>query len=216
MRDPIVRMYETEQQARNAARKLKDEGFPEDQIFLVTPQSGGTAEAIAAAIMAGFVLRSHAKVYAQGIQAGRSLVVVRAAFGYTQDAIDILDSFGPVDTGLRLPSRDSSIAWDEAAPISSAFRLPVLLRNSPAPLSRTFGMPPLSRGRTGWLAAMFGELTGPRFAFSALLGMPLLSRNAAPLSSLFGLKTVSASSGPWQKSFGLPILTRGGRRFLYR
>ncbi len=216
MRDPIVRMYETEQQARSAVHKLKAEGFPDEQIFLVTPQSGGTAEAIAAAIMAGFVLRSHAKVYAQGIQAGRSLVVVRASFGYTQDAIDILESFKPVDSGLR-PSRDeSSVAWDEAAPISSAFRLPVLLKSSPAPLSRVFGMPPLSKGRTGWLAAMFGELTSPRFAFSSLFGMPLLSGNAAPLSSLFGMKTVTASSGPWQKSFGLPLLTRGGRRFLYR
>ena len=93
MRDPIVRMYETEQQARDAVQKLQAEGFPEDQIFLVTPQSGGTVEAIAAAIMAGFVLRSHAKVYAEGIQKGRSLVVVRASFGHSQDAIDILNSF---------------------------------------------------------------------------------------------------------------------------
>ena len=215
MRDPIVRMYETEQQARSAVQKLQDEGFPEDQVFLVTPQSGGTVEAIAAAIMAGFVLRSHAKVYAEGIQKGRSLVVVRASFGHSQDAIDILNSFGPLDTGLKLP-KEPSMAWDEAAPISSAFRIPVLLKNSPAPLSRTFGMPPLSKGRTGWLAAMFGEIGNPHFAFSSLFGMGLLSRNAAPLSSMFGMKTVSASSGPWQKSFGLPILTQGRRRFLYR
>ncbi len=209
MRDPIVRMYEAEQQARDAVQKLKDEGFPEDQIFLVTPQSGSSAEAIAAAIMAGFVLRSHAKIYAEGIQRGRSLVVVRAAFGHSQDAIDILSSFGPVDTGLRLP-KEPSIAWDEAAPISSALRIPVLIRNSPAPVSRTFGMPPLSRGRTGWLAAIFGELTSPNYAFSSVFGMPLLSRNPAPLSTLFGLKTVTSSSGPWKTSFGLPLLT--GRR----
>lgn len=210
MRDPIVRMYEAEQQARDAVQKLKDEGFPEDQIFLVTPQSGGTAEAIAAAIMAGFVLRSHAKVYAEGIQRGRSLVVVRASFGHSQDAIDILNSFGPVDTGLRLP-KEPSIAWDEAAPISSAFRIPVLIRNSPAPISRMFGMPPLSRGRTGWLSALFGELTSPNYALSSVFGMPLLSRNPAPLSSLFGLKTVTSSSGPWKTSFGLPLLI-GSRR----
>lgn len=215
MRDPIVRMYATEQQARDAVRKLQHEGFPDDQIFLVTPASGGTAEAIAAAIMAGFVLRSHARIYAQGIQAGRSLVVVRASFGHTQDAIDVLNSFGPVDTGLSLP-KEPSVAWDEAAPVSSAFRLPVLLRNSPAPLSRTFGWPPLSKGRTSWLAAMFGEIGNPHFALSSLLGMGLLSRNPAPLSSIFGMKTVTASAGPWQKSFGLPILTRGRRRFLYR
>jgi hypothetical protein len=204
-------MYETEQQARSAVQKLKDDGFPEDQLFLVTPQSGGTAEAIAAAIMAGFVLRSHAKIYAEGIQRGRSLVVVRASFGHSQDAIDILESFGPVDSGLRLP-REPAVAWDEAAPISSAFRIPVLLRNSPAPVSRMFGMPPLSRGRTTWLAAMFGELGNPHFAFSSLFGLGLLSRNAAPLSSLFGMKTVSASAGPWQTSFGLPLLTKGRRR----
>ncbi|MCU0975098.1 MAG: general stress protein [Steroidobacteraceae bacterium] len=205
MRDPIVRMYEAEQQARDAVQKLKDEGFPEDQIFLVTPRSGNTAEAIAAAIMAGFVLRSHARIYAEGIQRGRSLVVVRASFGHSQDAIDILNGFGPVDTGLRLP-KEPSIAWDEAAPLSSAFRLPVLIRNSPAPMSRTFGMPPLSKGRTGWLTALFGELTKPDYAFSSVFGMSLLSRNPAPLSSLFGLKTVTSSSGPWKTSFGLPLL----------
>ena len=214
MLEPIVRMYATEQQARDAVRRLKDEGFPEDTIFLVTPQSGGTTEAIAAAVMAGYVLRSHARVYAEGIQGGRSLVVVRAGFGLAQDAIDILDGFGPVDAGLRR-SGEPSIGWDEAAPLSSAFRLPVLIRRSPTPVSRTFGMPPLSRGRTGWLSALFGELTRHDYAFSAGFGLPLTSRNAAPLSSLFGLKTVTASSGPWQKSLGLPLLTRGRRRFLY-
>ncbi len=209
MRDPIVRMYETEQQARGAFDRLLAEGFPADTVFLVTPGSGGAGaslDAIAAAIMAGYVLRSHARVYASGIARGRSMVIVRAGFGFSQAAIDIMAAFNPVDTGLCLPE-EPSIAWDEGAPLSSALRLPVLWRKQPNPMSRFLGLPPLSRGRSV-LSPMFGELANPRFALSALFGLGLLSRNPAPLSSLLGLPTRSGKSGPWTTSFGLPLLSR--------
>jgi hypothetical protein len=214
MRDPIVRMYETEAQAREAVQKLKDEGFTEDSVFLVTPRSGGEAgspDAIAAAIMAGFVLRSHAKVYARDIQRGRSLVVVRAPFGYGQLATDLMASCGPVDTGLRLP-QEPSIAWDEAAPISSAFALPVLWRRQPAPFSAFLGLSPLARGRS-FLSPMFGELGSSKFSLSSVFGLGLLSRNGAPLSSLLGLKTRSGKTGAKTGSFGLPLLVRNPAPF---
>ncbi len=206
MTDPIVRMYETEQQARDAVSELREEGFPEDRIFLVTPGAGideGPSEAISRAIMAGHVLRSHAQVYAQGIQGGRSLVVVHAPFGSGVLATRTMDSFGPVDTGIRLPERRSP-AWDEAAPLSSALQLRSILRDRPAPFSATVSLPTLSRGRS-FLSSLFRELARSDFA---LFGRSELSPNPAPLSSLFGLKTVSESEGPRRSSFGLPLLSQ--------
>jgi hypothetical protein len=211
MRDPIVRMYETEQQASDAVRKLRNAGFPDDTIFLVTPRAGGadgSSEAISAAIMAGYVLRSHARVYAEGVRRGRSLVVVHAPFGHGRLATDIVDSCVPVDSGLNLP-REPVHAWDEKTPLSSALALPVLWRNRPTPFSDFWGLPTLSQGRTTFLSTLFGELVSPNFTFSSLLGLRLLSDNATPLSSRLGLKTLSSKKGPWTTSFGLPLLTKG-------
>jgi hypothetical protein len=39
MAQPIARIFETDQQARDAAAKLREEGFPEAMNFLVTPAS---------------------------------------------------------------------------------------------------------------------------------------------------------------------------------
>ncbi len=208
MKESIVRMYETEQQARDAVRALKDEGFPEEMIFLVTPGSGSSADAIASAIMAGYVLRGYARLYAESVQRGRSLVVVRASFGYGQAAIDTMNRFRPVDTGVPAAA-EPSVAWDEKAPLSSALGLPVLMRKNPAPLSRIIGLPPLSSGRSV-LSPMFGELASSKWSLSSLFGLGLLSRNPAPLSSLFGMKTVSSRRGPMKSRIGFPLLTRRG------
>ncbi len=206
MRDPIIRMYETDQQARDAVSRLRQEGFPEDAIFLVTPGFGGepgSAQAISSAILAGRWLPSNAEVYVQGLEQGRSLLVVRAPFGHGMLATQVMDSFGPVDTGLRLP-RGRSPAWDEAAPLSSALQLPILQRHQPAPFSALLGLHTISRGRS-FLSQLFGELISPHFA---LFGRSSLSDQAAPLSSLFGLKTLYRKDGPKTSRFGLPLLSR--------
>jgi hypothetical protein len=206
MKDPVVRMFPTESAARGAADKLRERGFPDDTIHVVTPPAGDAAsvEAIAAAIMAGFVLRSRAKVLAEGVRAGRSLVIVDAPFGRSGLAIDIMRPFGPVDSGLK-PDDEPVATWDERTPLSSALWMPVLWRNKPAPLSSFFGMSTLSKGTT-WLTALFPALTRSNWS---LFGPGLSARrNPSPLSSLVGLKTLSSSKGPWRTSFGLPLLSR--------
>jgi hypothetical protein len=202
MIDPIVRMYETEEQARGAVSKLKSQGLPQDRIVVVTPEAGGeegSFEAIASAIMAGHVLRGQARVYAESVQAGRSLVVVRAPFGTGTRVNYLLDRFGPVETGAKVAPKRSP-AWDEAAPLSSALQIPPLSRPRSAPFSDLFGWPALSRGRT--FQAKYAELTSPDWTFSARLGLRLLSRKSKPWASLRG------KSGPaWTRSFGLPLLS---------
>lgn len=191
-----VRMYETEQQALVAFNKLKEDGFPTNTILLVTP--GANAEAVL-----GFTLgSSDAKILAQSLERGRSIVLVRAAFGFGQAAINILESCGPVDSHLLAPPMDTA-AWEEAgAPLSTALQWPVLKRNEPAPFSDFLGIPLIS-SREGSEPTLISKFSGSSIELS--FGYRLLSSKATPLSSLFGLETLMGQAGPADFSFGLPL-----------
>jgi hypothetical protein len=238
-------MYATERQARDAVAKLLEEGFRAEEIFLVTPGSSIAAPPLAtisSAMLAGEVLGSQAKFYAEGVKQGRSVVAISAPFGTGKLANSVLDSFNPLDMGLQ-PSETPPPAWEEAAPLSSAFLLPILKRGQPAPLSAFLGLGTLSRGRSV-LAGMFGELTSSDFAvfgrnpltrnqagwaslsgksgpsWRTSFGFPMLSRNPAPLSSAFGMHVLakpnlSRQAAPLSEITGLPTLSRG-RTFLSR
>jgi hypothetical protein len=202
MTTPIVRVYDDEKQARDAARKLKAEGFSKASILLVSPSPRGEAqpvEAMTSSGVADLLPRGHAQVYAQGVQQGRALLVIRPPFGQGQLAKEVMNSFGPVSSGPGVPAAPST-AWEVGAPLSSGFRLPVLWRRQPEPLSRLLGRPSLTRGRT--FQDRYPELKDPHWTFSSRLGIPPLSRNQRPRASLSG------RSGPaWRRSFGLPMLS---------
>ncbi len=225
MIEPIVRMFASEETARAAAAALVSAGLPPSKVFVVTPGSGGAdggTDSIAAAIMAGHVLRSHARVYADGIQNGRSLVIARTPFGFGQVAINLLEDHGPVDSGLDLP-REPGPDWDEAAPLSSALQFPPLLKKRPTPLSDVLGLPTLLPAPGKRSSSLIPTLSAAGRHMSSALGLPLLSRAAAPLSSmlglrvscgtaaplskLLGLKPLSRKAGRWTHSFGLPLLS---------
>ena len=233
MTDAIVRLYENEQQARDAVGKLTEEGYSADSICLVAPGAeGDPATALSGAIVAGRLLGRNAQVFAERVQHGRSLVAIEAPFGRGERATKILDSFGPVDADLQLvpepvPSR--------AAPLSTAWGWPVLSRgNKPAPFSDFVGFQVLSSGRS-ILSRIFGELANPHltifsmfpsltrngaplFARSELSGEPaplsskvgwsLLSEKAAPLSSMLGMPLLARKPAPLSSMLGLPVLSR--------
>jgi hypothetical protein len=210
----IVRIYDTEDKAREAVRKLADDGFPADAICLVTPSvaggeegepAGASGDALSTAMVAGGLMGDGAELYASRVRAGRSIVAVPAAFGYGRRAMDIMDEVGPVDTDVRPP--EDPYDWNEGTPFSASVSLPVLTRNRPAPLSGLIGLTPLIEGR-----ATFGTLTSSKYFPSAVTG-PLLSRKAAPLSSMFGLKTLLTKRGPWRSSFGMPLLSKAAAPF---
>ena len=177
-----VRMYESEQQAHDAAQRLVEVGFPEDKILLVTPTSaaGGEAEVVRSAVATGLLPGGYGGLCTQALQRGRSVVAVEAVFGRGQLARDALESFAPVDTE----------------------QLPAPSTRNPAPLSDALGIPTLTRGLP------FAALTDSRFALSSLYGLRLLSWNPAPLSSLLGMKTLSKPKRPWVSSLGLKLLSR--------
>jgi hypothetical protein len=210
MANPIVRIFETEQQAREAVRRLAEDGYPEGSIYLVTPSMGGGeeeapvgagADTLAAALKAGSLMSETAEVYAERVERGRSLVAVPAAFGFGRRAAEIMDEVGPVDTDIELP--EDPYDFTLGTPFSSTVCIPVLARSRPAPLSGLIGVTPLVHGRT-----TFGTLTNPHYTASSSVGLKVLGGGASPFSSLFGLKLLTTKKRPWNMSFGLPLLSR--------
>jgi len=195
-------MYATEQQAREAVGKLREDGFPKDTILLVTPSAGAvTVDNLKAAITAGFMVGKDASVYAEAVERGRSLVVVRPAFGFGQAALAILDSCGPVDTHL-IKTPELAVTSDRGTPLSSFFQWRVLRPNEPAPFSDFLGLPLLS-SKPACPSDTIGKLSGPMIDSS--FGFRLLSNKAAPFSSLLGLQTLMDQPVDWESSYGLPL-----------
>lgn len=223
MTSPIVRMYATEQQARDAASKLAKAGFADEFIVLLTQppspkkrkapassESGGE-ETVAAPpppppeLPYGLVPPDLAKAYTDGLKKGRSLVGVRAPFGSGVLATRILDRFNPVVMDVakagQTAERPGYMTWDVAAPMSSAVRLPPLLHRQPSPFSGLFGLGLLSTGRT--FESKYTELTSPDWTLSSRLGLGLLSRNQNGRASLSG-----KSGSAWTSSLFFPMLTK--------
>ncbi len=205
MANSVVRIFDTEEKARDAVGKLVEDGYPEGSIYLVTPgvgaEGGGApgADAFATAVKAGQLMGDFADIYADRVRRGRSLVVVPAAFGYARRAAEIMETCEPVDTDIELPQ--DPYDWNVGTPFSSAVCLPVLQRNRPAPLSGLIGVTPLVRG-----TATFGTLASSKFFPSSFLALTI--KRAAPLSQTFGLKLLTTAKRGWRSSFGLPLLSR--------
>ncbi len=195
---PIVRMYDSEERAREAVSKLRDNGYYEDRVFMVTPAEGGGDPM--QAVMAGQAMGDEAAFFAERVRAGRSLVVYDSLPGTGGPAGEIMDSCGPVDTDMAPPAAPDP--WGPGAPFSAALYLPVLSGGA-APFSRTFGLPLLTYGQS-----TFGTLMNPHWTFSKSFGMALLSKAAAPLSSLLNLPALLRNAAPLSSMTGMPQLSR--------
>jgi hypothetical protein len=179
----IVRLYATPDVAAKAYALLEERGLSREDHFinLVTPATATTAEALAAAISnGGRVLFTDAKIYAQGVLHGHSLVSVHAPFGAGRMYEELLDELNPVDSGI-LEEHDE-VYWEDAAPFSSAFGFPVLSKPHPYLF---MGLPAIDRsGATTSSFLGLGELASPHLA---VFGTPRISRNPGPFSGLFRL-----------------------------
>lgn len=204
---PVVRIYESEHQAREAFQKLKAEGFPENGTFLMTPGGEeGVSGSLGAALMAGQRLGPNAtRFYADRLRNGRSLVMTLAPFGYSKLAGEIMDGCGTVDANLRVPPEDRT--YGPGAPLSDAMSLPVLSKGA-SPFSDSIGINTLTRGRPrarvgNWitfLGRVFPPLTSSRFFPGRVL--PLLMGNA----KIIPLPTKAGGSGSKRSMVGMPLL----------
>jgi hypothetical protein len=204
---PIVGIFESEEQARDALGKLRESGFAEDDTLLVAPAGGrkaGALSALSTALVAGQVLGERAGFYAERVQSGRTLVVVRAPFGRANLASTILKGAGPVDTELQL-SADEPVS-SRAAPLSTQLGWTVLQRDRPTPLSTFFGIPTLSRRRR-FMAWLFGELASPHWTLSSRFDWRMVIDAPAPLSARFNWPVLLANPAPLSSRLGWPLLT---------
>lgn len=189
MSSEITRMFANAATANKAVQDLHEEGY--DDVFMVAPPAAADTplSAVAAQIAQGRVLLADARIYARGVAAGHALVTVHAPFGTGKVAEHVLDSHGPIDSGMPKASPDRM--WDEAAPLSSTLVMPVLI-DDPDPASRAIGIPALTSGNCGLSEAIgMPLLIDGAMGDRGKLGIPFLSDNPTPLSSMLGLPVLS-------------------------
>ena len=173
-------MYSSGQSAAAAVAALKEWGFTDDEISVVSPGVHPSETAVVAAIAAAYVERSQAGHYAAGVLEGQTAVIVRAKFGSGEAAQYHMNSAGPVSTqdAFREPFVG---AWDEDAPFSSILRLPVITEFRP------FGGIPCITKHGSTLGSKLGlpELLTSGRPTTEALGMPMLAKSGPALRTLF-------------------------------
>jgi hypothetical protein len=211
MQQAIIRIYASESQGAKAAATLREEGFTQVYQFSGSAEASDAAtetrSTVIASMMSAHILKNHAEIYADRLAKGESLVLVYAPFFTGVQATEALDSHDPIDKGL--PDRDAQEfeVWDEAAPLSSALSMPVLLKTK-LPVETISGVPSITRGKA-FLSNLFRIpllIAGPERRTSSM-GLPMLSSSATPLSSMIGLPTLSNSAAPLSSLFRLPTST---------
>ena len=180
----VVRMYDSEEHARDALAMLSKEGFGDTEVFHFQPDAGDATEVVSRAVDSELIPRRYGKACRNALAEGHHVVAVAAAFGTALMAEEILDSYSPVNTD-QLPEYEFS--------------------SSPTILSDLLGWAPLSRRKF----VMTSRLSRPGWMLSNVVGMKLLSKNGAPLSSMFGMKLLTTPKSK-TSSFGLPLLSKNG------
>lgn len=208
----VVRMYESEERAREALQTLGQSGFSDQEVFHFQPGAGDSSEVIGRATESALIPRQYGKACRNALDMGHHIIVVEAPFGSGQRATEILDSFGPVNTDKLVEYRYQS----NPTPVSDFLGLPPLSRSrfyltsgladSNWSLSRKIGFKELSHNPTP-LSSMFGikPLTAPKSKTKSF-GFSLLSHNPTPLSSMLGMKTLTKHVSKWS-SFGYPLIS---------
>jgi hypothetical protein len=191
---PTLRVFESESAASDAAKALGEANFNKRRVLPEpakkpkaakskakaegeeTPAEEPAAAAPPADIErelheaydAGLLARHQVPYCRKQIEAGRYVVAVAASFGFTYEAIEIMEKHGAIAD--EVPPRRNK---DDPSPLSDALGLPVLTDAKPAT-----------------------SLASSHWFFSSTFGMKLLSDKAAPLSSAVGMKTVIDRKGP--------------------
>ncbi len=209
---PIVRMYDSDARARDAAQALSATGLFDDAIIMISPGPDAQAQ-LDQANADGRIPRGQAGPLARGLANGRTVVSASGPLQFGAAIERALESAGPVDTHVL-----SGVGGSSADPFSQALGIRTLSRRQKpmfgaltrSDFAPTSFFPLLTSGKAifGGLTSsnfaltsfmplltsgkpMFGGLTSSDFSFSKMLGMPLLSKNGTPLSSFLGWRTLS-------------------------
>lgn len=206
---PVGQAYGSEQDALEAVDSLKANNFEEEDISIITPKMIESAnpsmlskgekdgvdstEMLAQVIMsvheASDVPGSHAMVYADAVQQGRSVVLITAPFGEALKATDTLNTGKHIDIG-QMPELEYH-SWIQPAPLSALLNMPVLAH------------------RRSWMSRAFAELTEPGYLPTKGLMGGLLSDNPTPLSSKIGFDVLKHDNpAPFSSKIGWNLLKK--------
>ncbi len=174
-----VRIYQTDDGAKAAAARLTRAGFTNNQVLLAREAQGQEGDVVRVAVADGILPARQERICVHSLEEGLSLVTAEAGFGRGKELLHIMEKEGTVkaDTQRRYAPDD------------------------PAPLSELLGIPTLAEFSSST------DLIRSDWTFSSKIGMPLLSKNPAPLSSMFRMKVLSTPKKDWRSSFGLPLLS---------
>ena len=227
----IVRMFESEQVARDAAEELNgDQRFDGLSGRFYTPFAAqavapGSASAIDDAVEAGTIAGSQGRACKRGLDRGLSVVIVQCAFGNGGRAEARLGAYGPIEPDAIPEVRDYDTALfsellgiptltDRKTPLSdllglktrkkpevTSLGLPRLMSNA-TPLSSTFGIP-LSK-KPDVTSLGFARLMGNATPLSSTLGLPLSKK---PEVTSLGFPRLMKNPTPLSSAFGLKTLT---------
>ena len=210
----ITRVYDTHQKAVDAVSGLKEYGFADSQITLIDGSTTADPAATAASIAAENIPQADVDTYAQAVAQGASLVTVDASFGTAAIVTEIMRKPGPMPITVSAVEINAQVEpWDDAAPLSSALHMPVLitresrtstepkLLDDPAPLSTALGVRVLSQ------PSKLPTLLPTDWTLSGLLGLRMLSDEPAPLSKLTGRRVLSDNPTPLSTAINQPVLS---------
>ena len=195
----VSRLYATEQQAAQAAEMLTSTRFSAADVNLVTPPTEPdlAPSALEDLILKGGVRRADAAVFAKAVREGKSLVTVRAAWSLATPAIDILENFEPIESGVGDYEHHVAETWHSASPFSDFIGWPTLIDSKSTSelldgnCSSSLGLPTVLRLRP------FSALSKTDKPYSALAKSDKpyskLIDKAAPFSALFGLPVLLKS-----------------------
>ncbi len=170
----IPRIYESYGNALDAVAELRKNRYRSDEISLISNapnREPGAEEEPSAAIAAAGIPADDVAAFAGVVAQGKSLLVVRAVWGAALMAIRVVDSHGPIDSGVGRREYSTvaaakakktvnaspgslfssyfgwSMLMSDPAPFSNYFKWPVLINDS-APFSRMLGWKTLKSGYT--------------------------------------------------------------------
>lgn len=176
----IPRIYESYGSALDAATELKKNGYRDDEIALISNapnREPGADEDAATAIRKAGIPAADVSPFADVVEQGKSLLVVRAVWGAAVRAIGIVGRHAPVDSAIGrreyyVPSRTG-----DNAKFSLTFGWPMLI-NDPSPFSSFWKWPLLSNNATPF-STMF-SLSTLRSGY--IFGTPKLIKDGALFS----------------------------------
>jgi hypothetical protein len=210
MPQPLARIYGSQATASAVLKQLHERGLSGEAVAEIT---GSTADPVGAITAAG-VPESHAKVYAEAVGRGETVVLVCPPFGYAKAATEVLDSHHSISVDLPAASapasapkaKASAAAFDGATPLSSWFGWKVL-SDDPTPLSSKLGWSVLKTdpSSSSTLESIRKQSNEPG-PLSRALGWPLLASSKTPLSEKLGWETSSAKAAPLSEKLGWKVL----------